>query len=285
VSDRSVAGRPARFGAVAGRPARLGSLAALVVWAGVLARILVENDDAGLVPWYVTGLVAFLVVHLLVLHRRWPSASLLHVAFALQAGLVLVLLALNPDNDILSGLLALECYQAAVVFSGRARLAWIAALVALIPVSLVLGTGWLTGLSEAFVPMAAGVVLAMFAVVGRELVVAEEASDAMVADLREAQRLLEDYAGQAEELAAIDERSRVARELQGSVSATVAEVLAATRAGRAAGAASGEAAAQLERVQALARDALAQMRAVIAELRPPAGPSAEAAPTSSLDRT
>lgn len=269
MSDRSVAGRPAL----------LGSLAALVVWAGVLARILVENADAGLVPWYVTGLVAFLVVHLLVLHRRWPSASLLHVAFALQAGIVLVLLALNPDNDILSGLLALECYQAAVVFSGRARLAWIAALVALIPVSLVLGTGWLTGLSEAFVPMAAGVVLAMFAVVGRELEVAEEASDAMVADLREAQRRLEDYAGQAEELAAIDERSRVARELQGSVSAMLDEVLVVTRSARPTDGDPEASGPPLERLQELTQQALAQMRGIIAELRPP--PADAAAETAS----
>ena len=124
----------------AGRPAALGSVAALVVWAGVLTRVLVETDDPELIPWYVGGLALFLVVHVAVV--RWPlSTPLLHLAFALQAALVLVLLSLDPDHDILTGLLALECYQAAVVFSGRARLVWVAGLVSLIPVSLVMGTG------------------------------------------------------------------------------------------------------------------------------------------------
>lgn len=257
----------------AGRPATLGSVAALVVWAGVLTRILVETDDAELIPWYVGGLALFLVLHVSVL--RWPlSAPLLHLAFALQAALVLVLLSLNPSHDILTALLALECYQAAVVFAGRARLAWIAGLVSLIPVSLVMGTGWLSGLSEAFVPMAAGVVLAMFAVVSRDLEDAGVASRDMVAELREAQRRLGDYAGQVEELAAIEERSRVALELEVSVSTTLAEFSAVTRAARDARGEPDEASALLERLQALAQQALAQMRQIIAELRPPSGETA-----------
>jgi len=257
----------------AGRPAALGSVAALVVWAGVLARVLVETDDSELIPWYLGGLALFLVVHVAVV--RWPLPTpLLHLAFALQAALVLVLLSLNPNHDILTALLALECYQAAVVFSGRARLAWVVGLVSLMPVSLVMGTSWLSGLSEAFVPMAGGVVLAMFAVVSRDLEDARVASRDMVAELREAQRRLEDYAGQVEELAAIEERSRVALELKASVSTTLAEVGAVTRSARDARGDPDEASALLERLQALAQQALAQMRRVITELRPPSGEAA-----------
>jgi signal transduction histidine kinase len=267
----------------AGRPAALGSVAALVVWAGVLARVLVETDDSELIPWYLGGLALFLVVHVAVV--RWPLPTpLLHLAFALQAALVLVLLSLNPNHDILTALLALECYQAAVVFSGRARLVWVVGLVSLIPVSLVMGTSWLSGLSEAFVPMAGGVVLAMFAVVSRDLEDARVASRDMVAELREAQRRLEDYAGQVDELAAIEERSRVARELQISVSTTLGEALAATQAVREARDAPDEASALLERLQALAQQALAQMRRVIAELRPAAGSPSEAASSTPPDR-
>jgi signal transduction histidine kinase len=198
---------------------------------------------------------------------------------------MLVLLSLDPEQDILSGLLALECYQAAVSLDGRPRVVWVAVLVALIPVSLVVATGWLDGLSVSFVPMAASIVLSMFVVVGRDLEVAGAESRAMVAELREAQRGLEVYAGQVEELAVIEERSRVAQDLEASVSTTLGEVLATTRTVKGVQDAPAEAGALLERLQALTQQALAQMRRVIAELRPPAGAAAEAGSPASPDRT
>jgi signal transduction histidine kinase len=271
VSDRDPASDRDRAShrAGGGRPARFGSIAALAIWAAVVARVITEGPDRELIPWYVAGLALFLVAHVVVLW--WPPRSrpLLHVAFGLQAALVLVLLSFDTDIDILTALLALECYQVAVAFTGRVRVVWVMGLVTLIPVALAFQPDWLEGLSEAFVPMVAGVVLAMYAVVSADLVAAGDASKEMVAELRETQRGLEAYAGQAEELAAIDARSRVARELQGSVSATVADVLAAARAAREARGVPADAAAQLARTQELAQRALAQMRAIIAELRPP----------------
>jgi signal transduction histidine kinase len=106
----------------------------------------------------------------------------------------------------------------------------------------------------------------------------------MVADLREARHKLEAYAGQVEELAAIEERSRVAQALEASVSTTLDDALAAARAAREARGAPQEASALLERLQAFAQEALAQMRRVIAELRPPAGSPSEAASSTPPDR-
>jgi signal transduction histidine kinase len=281
-------GGPAQLAGVAtgpGWPARVGSVTGLVVWAGVLTRVVLDASDDALIPWYLGGLVLFLVVQVVVLSRRALPVAVLYLAFAFEAALMLVLLSLDSEQDILSGLLALECYQAAVSLDGRPRVMWVAVLVALIPVSLVVATGWLDGLSVSFVPMAASIVLSMFVVVGRDLEVAGAESRAMVAELREAQRGLEVYAGQVEELAVIEERSRVALDLEASVSATLADVLSTTQAVRDQRDAPAEAGALLERLQALTQQALAQMRRVIAELRPPSASPAETASSAPTDRT
>ena len=90
----------------------------------------------------------------------------------------------------------------------------------------------------------------------------------MVADLQVAQEQLQVYAGQVDELAAIEERARLARELEASVSGTLASVLAASASTRESLDDPDSAGPQLERLQALTQQALAQMREIIDELRP-----------------
>ncbi len=254
----------------AGEPsARLGLVAVAVAWTAVLARALIlSGPDLRLA--YVAGMTPFLAMLLVVIVRRPRVTPALHVAFAAQAAIVLVLLALDTDHDFLTTLLVLECYEAAVATGGSTRLAWVTLLVATIGCSLVLALGPLHGLALALIPMAAGIVLAMFPVVGGELEVARAQSAAMVADLQAAQEQLRVYADQVDELAAIEERSWLARELQGSVSGTLASALEVSAAARASLPDPTGAAPQLERLQALTQHALAQMRRIIGELRPPA---------------
>lgn len=255
----------------AGEPSdRLGLAAVTVAWAAVLVRVLSLTSAPDLRLAYIAGMVAFLAMLLVAIVRRPRPTPALHIAFAAQAAIVLVLLALNPDRDFMTVLLVLECYQAAVVFGANTRLVWVALLVTTIGCSLVLALGPLHGLALALVPMAAGIVLAMVAVVGRELEAARAQSAGMVADLEAARRRLQDYAGQVDELAAIEERSRLARELQASVSGTLESVLDAGAATRASLDDPDGAARQLERLQALTQQALTQMRRIIGELRPAA---------------
>ena len=246
----------------------IGLVFVLVIWAYVVARMFTLTMDPDLRAWYATGLGAFLVVQLVVLLRRGLPGGLLHLAFALQCAIVLLLLALEPERDFVTVLFVAQCYQAATVFTARARLAWVAALVSLIGVSLVTELGPLRGLSLALVPMAAGVVVATYVVVSRELEAARATSQRTVGDLQAAQRQLELCAGQADELAAIEARSRVARDLDESVSRTLSDVLEVARSTRHLGDKRDEVAPELERLQALTQQALAQMRRIIAELRP-----------------
>ena len=179
-------------------------------------------------------MTAFLALLVVVLVRRPRVSPVLHVVLAAQVGIMLVLLSLDPAHDFVTALLVLECYEAAVVLRDSARLVWVGSLlVTTIGCSLVLEIGPLHGLALALVPMAAGVVLAMFAVVGQELELARATSARMVTDLETARERLQDYAGQVDELAAIEQRARLAGDLQASVSGTLTEVLDASAGARA----------------------------------------------------
>jgi signal transduction histidine kinase len=91
----------------------------------------------------------------------------------------------------------------------------------------------------------------------------------MLGELQDTHRQLQAYADQVEELAAMEERNRLARELHDSVSQTLFSIVLHTRSAqillerdppriR----------PQLQRLQELTQNALAQMRGLIAQLRP-----------------
>ena len=249
-------------------PRRLGMIAMLVVWAAVLARTLGLSPTEQW-PAYIAGFVAFLAVMLVVLLRPSLPAPVLHVLAAVQAAIILVLLAIDPDRDFVTVLFILECYQVAVVFTALPRNLWVGVLIALTGGSLALQLGLVRGLALALIPMAVGVVLATFVVVNRELDAERAESQRIVGELRAAQERLRVHATQADELAAIEQRARVARELEESVTGTLARVLEAGAAARAHLDEPAEAQVRLERLQELTKLALAQMRRVITELRPP----------------
>ena len=91
----------------------------------------------------------------------------------------------------------------------------------------------------------------------------------MLSDLEATNEQLKEYAAEVEELAAVEERNRLARELHDSVSQAMFGIVLATRSAQImrerdpAGVP-----AQLERLQVLTQDALARMRGFISELRP-----------------
>lgn len=239
----------------------------LVVWAAVLARTL-GLAEASEWPWYIAGFSAFLVVLLFVVLRRPLPGPLTHVAMIVQAAIVLLLLAIEPDRDFVTVLFVLQCYQAAVVFPALPRTVWVVVLAGLIGGSLVLELGLVRGLALGLVPMAAGVVLSTYVVANRELEEERAAAELLVAGLQAAQARLREYAGQADELAALEQRSRVAGELDESVARTLAEALDTGVAARGLLDEPELAAPQLERLQELTQQALAQMRRIITELRP-----------------
>src|SRR3970282_1082519 len=89
-------------------------------------------------------------------------------------------------------------------------------LVLLTPGSLTFYLG-LKGLALGLVTMAVGIVLPAYVTVIEETEMARAKSQAMLGELQETHQQLQSYADQVEELAAMDERNRLARALTDSV--------------------------------------------------------------------
>jgi signal transduction histidine kinase len=101
---------------------------------------------------------------------------------------------------------------------------------------------------------------------------AQNRSEALLADLQAANHKLEAYAAQVEELAASNERNRLARELHDSVTQVIFGLTLAAQAARILlDRDPSRVAAQLDHIQGLAQNALAEMRALIQHLHPISG--------------
>jgi signal transduction histidine kinase len=236
---------------------------------GLAARLLISVEDSARLPWYVALLVVFFALFSLawVLPSRHPP--MLHLIFVVQAAIVVALLALGPEFDYVTGLFVLLAYQAAMVLRGWFRWLWTAVCVALIGVSLMIFAGPLEGLGLALTTMAIGMAMAALAIAGQEIEVARNESDEMLAQLEMTNAELRRRAAQADELAALQERNRLARELHDSVSQAVFSILLAVRSAQLMRQREPDRVQeQLAILQELTKSALARMRAFIADLRP-----------------
>ncbi len=236
---------------------------------GLAARLLISVEDGARLPWYVALLVVFFALFSLawVLPSRHPP--MLHLIFVVQAAIVVALLALGPEFDYVTGLFVLLAYQAAMVLRGWFRWLWTAACVALIGASLMIFAGPLEGLGLALTTMAIGMAMAALAIAGQEIEVARNESDEMLAQLERTNAELRRRAAQADELAALQERNRLARELHDSVSQAVFSILLAVRSAQLMRQREPDRVQeQLAILQELTKNALARMRAFIADLRP-----------------
>ncbi|HLA97293.1 MAG TPA: histidine kinase [Anaerolineales bacterium] len=254
------------------RPGRIGVTAIYLAFVAETARTLVLTTNRDLWPWYLGLHSVFIISFTAVLWRPALHAGLLHVYFALQSAIILGLLSLNPQLDFVTALFVLLCYQAALVFAGWTRWLWIGLFVLLIGGSLMFYLGPLRGLALALTSMASGIVFPAYVIANHESEAARAASQAMLNELEATHRQLEAYAGQVEELAAMEERNRLARELHDSVSQTMFSIALNTRSAQILLERDPvRVRPQLEQLQELTQNALAQMRSLIAELRPKTG--------------
>ncbi|HEX9013950.1 MAG TPA: histidine kinase [Anaerolineaceae bacterium] len=217
----------------------------------------------------VVGLeLVFCALFTLVLFRREVGRAWLSPYFIVQSALIIAISALAPALDFVNALFLLLCYQAAVRLTGLALRAWTVLFVLLTGGVAMLFNGLLKGLGLGLVAMAAEIVLVAYMLTRRELEVANARSQAALEELSETNQRLTQYAGQVEELAAIEERNRLARELHDSVSQTMFSILLNTRAAELLLERNpAQVRAQLEQLQELAQSALAGMRSLIAQLR------------------
>ncbi len=254
------------------KPGRVAVAAICLLFAAEVARTLTTPRVGELGAWYVALFAPFFILFMLVLWHPNLPPLVLHLYFIQQCALTWVLLSLNPEIDFITTLFNGLSYQVALVFIGRARWAWVTLLAFMVPGSLMILLDPVRGLALGLPAMAFAIVLPALVAANAELEKARAESQALLAELSETHRQLEAYAGQVEELAAIQERDRLARELHDSVSQTLFSITLNTRATQLLLERDpARIKPQLEQLQALTQNALAEMRGLIAKLRPQSG--------------
>lgn len=237
--------------------------------------------------WVVAGLL-LTFAGLMTSERRLTQrfAWYLPLYLVLQTGLIFSLSLLPPYFDFYLALYIIPLSAQAMLFlSQRTGFLWIGFFMLFMVGSLVYTRGWLNGLPFVLLYGAACLFVGSYATVAaqaetarrgaeaarQEAETARQESQTLLAELQGAHRQLQIYATQAEELAATRERNHLARELHDSVTQTIFSItLTAKSVDILLEQDLEQAKAQLEHLQALAQSALAEMRALIFELRPPA---------------
>jgi signal transduction histidine kinase len=251
-------------------PGRIGLVGLALVYLGVLARTFTVELTGILLVRYLGLEILFLILYSLVLWKPRISRLLMHVYFVVQCAIILALLPFKPSFDFVVVLFFLLSYAAVLYFSLRICWYWIAAIVLLTGGSLIFYYGFLQGLALALTTMAAEIVIPAYLIINREIEAAKTRSQALLNELNETHQQLKKYAGQVEELAAVQERNRLARTLHDSVSQKIFGIsLTASSARSLLEKDPARARAEIIRLQALTAEALSQLRCLITEMRPP----------------
>jgi signal transduction histidine kinase len=251
-----------------------------LIHAGVTLRCLIRLPRMQHPGWVIAllALNAILLILEAWLSRRraaHPAEALVFdvdfrpVYLLLQAAIITALLFSRPTQDFFA-LLFIPISLSAVLFYGKRGFLWIAAFTVALAVPLIT--------SKAGLPL--GAVLALnygglcflfggYAYQVRRAEAARTETQRMVGELQVAHVQLAAYASQQEELAAEQERNRLARELHDSVTQTVFSMNLTVQAARLLlERDKGRVASQLLRLEELAAGALREIQALVSSLRP-----------------
>lgn len=223
-----------------------------------------------------TGLLSgMLLVYalLLGLESRLTRASSLraHLYLAFQTLLVFGASLLLYELDFFAILYLPLCGQAVFLFPRRTAYAWVGILITFTFVGQGIQFGGLAGLPFSLLYIAGLVFVASYSSLTLEAETSRRQSETLLAELQAANRRLQEYAGQAEELAVAEERNRLARDLHDSVAQTLYGLALQSEAvARRLAAGQTEAARQsLDNIRQNALQTLREIRIMIFELRPP----------------
>jgi len=241
-----------------------------LIFAAVAVRLGVQAVTEGFQPLVQFALLAaFLLLSLLqpVVHRRLPA--LVQPLLALAVGAVTGMLFTLPRKDYYCLLYVAISLSVTRYVPLRFSTPWLAGLCALLAVVLSLVFGLAEGVSYIPVYIAGVLVIGLYGRANRKADEARVRSEELASRLQEVNQLLKKYAERAEEVATAQERSRLARELHDAVTQTVFSMnLTAEGARLACEADPRKVPGMLDRLQELGRDALAEMRSLVDELRP-----------------
>ena len=221
------------------------------------------------------GTALILLYGLLLATERWITrrySKYIHLYLAIQTIILFAILIFSPQLDYFALLFIPLSIQAMLYLPIRPGYIWIGIFTAVTAVALIISYGWRDALPFIFIYAAAFLFVASYATATRQAEEAQQKSQTLLAELQKAHVQLKDYTRQAKELAVLEERTRLARDLHDSVTqALYSLTLYSAAAARQLEAGDVEKTAEnLHELQLTAQQALQEMRLLIFELRPSA---------------
>jgi signal transduction histidine kinase len=184
---------------------------------------------------------------------------------------IILALAFNMQGEDFWALMILPLIaQAMVNFEPRTGYIFTGIFTAIMPFLLIPSLGPASGFPLMLIYGSAYFLLAAFIVIVREVIAARDESQKQKAELQLAHQQLQDYTQRAEELAVLQERNRLARELHDSVTQSLHSATLLAEAGQRQ-ASSGDiekAREYILRLGEISQQALREMRLLVYELRP-----------------
>ncbi|HVO37826.1 MAG TPA: sensor histidine kinase [Spirochaetia bacterium] len=236
----------------------------------VILRALLRSPAEGSVAPFTYGLLAVFLAFSVIqvpLSRRWAPWT--HIHLALMCGLIIALLRTVPRLDYYAVLFIALAIVSSSLLPRRASIVWLAVICFLVCAGLALAFSPREAASYAPSYIAGSLIIGMTAWASRRAEEARARSEELASRLQEANRQLRGYAEEAEEAAAAQERARLARDLHDAATQTVFSMNLTAEAARMALTRDPDRVpGMLERLQELARDALAEMRSLVDQLRP-----------------
>lgn len=228
--------------------------------------------------WIVIGgLALFLALFTVARQISYRRPVVLYPYFILQLIITLFLGLVIPSyegpQDYFAMLVLPLCVQAMWRLPQKTATGWVTVFAFCVLAGMIIYyqkyEGSWEGIGYGMSYVAACVLISVFSTVTRRAQEAREESQALNAELQAANRKLQEYALQVEQLAAAEERSRLARDLHDSVSQTIFSLTLTAQAARILlDRDPGRVAGQLDHLQSLAKSALGEMRSLIQQLRP-----------------
>lgn len=252
------------------KPSWIAILAAYLAFAAVVTRTLAVEAMRPLLPRYLSLELVYLILFSFVLWKPKLPGWMAHIYFVVQSVLVLGMLSLRPQFDFVALLFLLLTFQSSLFFSGWARWVWVGILIFLTSGSLIYYLGVLQGLAKSLTTIAGEVILPAYIIAVQEIKMTQFKSQELLSELQDTNQQLQLYADQVEELASMQERNRLARELHDTVSQLIFSISLTTRSAQLLlEKEPARVPETLKRLQEMTSEALSQLRSFITQLHPP----------------
>jgi signal transduction histidine kinase len=250
------------------KPGRISVFAMYFFFLSVVARTFTESDGSYAIQQVLLQLTIFVILLSIVIWVTKLPVWLIHLLLVLQIVLIVSIQKTTLQFDFSNILFVLVSFQIASIFEGKSLAIWIIFLLPATCLTQMYSLGALEGLSKSFSNMAGEISIFAYFIALREIESTRERQRQAVQELQEVHARLEEYAGQVEELAAIDERNWLARELHDSVSQTLFSISLNIRAAQILLKKGSDLIQKpLEDLQVLTESALAQIRSLITQMR------------------